>query len=444
MKGTLSLQRLKRAAAVAGVSALVVGGAMLGTTQAHAAAGQIGTGTGLTLSPASGGPGSATTTTPTFSASACPSGDNGSATVAVIDPTTPAGTTDPSAINNQQEGATISPANVPFNGTFSTTLQALVGPSAGINIAAGQQFEVAVQCYTDSQGSLGGVYVQSTFVTVNADGSFTANQAFIQPSTPATTTTLTASGPPDYAGQNITLTAKVTGGTSSPAQGSVLFTNGGLTIAGTAGNPNPAPLTNGVATFTTSFAAAGTESLGAAFQSSNTATWATSNGTLSLSVTNAPTNAIPLTVTVPTAGSFILTVGTTTVPLTITTGLTATGTIPNGQVTVNDTRNTYPGWIVSGQDSVWSGPGTPAATFSGDALNWTPTLGTIVASGVTKGAPSTSGLGTTAQELAAAPHGAPNGYGESDLGAGLTLVIPPTAPAGDYMSNLSITAVQSN
>ena len=39
MKGipTLSLKRLKRAAAVAGVGALLVGGALLGTTQAHAA-----------------------------------------------------------------------------------------------------------------------------------------------------------------------------------------------------------------------------------------------------------------------------------------------------------------------------------------------------------------------------------------------------------------------
>jgi hypothetical protein len=92
MKGTLS-QRLKRAAAVAGVSALVVGGAMLGTTQAHAAVTQFGTGTGLTLTPSSGAAGSATTTKPTFNSTACPAGDNGSATLNVLDPTTPAGTT---------------------------------------------------------------------------------------------------------------------------------------------------------------------------------------------------------------------------------------------------------------------------------------------------------------------------------------------------------------
>src|ERR1700758_2081301 len=68
MKGipTLSLKRLKRTAAVAGVGALLVGGALLGTSQANAAVAQIGTGTGLTLAPATGAAGSAATTTPTF------------------------------------------------------------------------------------------------------------------------------------------------------------------------------------------------------------------------------------------------------------------------------------------------------------------------------------------------------------------------------------------
>src|ERR1700760_1374353 len=92
MKGTLSLQRLKRTAAVAGVGALLAGGALLGTTQAHAAQTQFGTGTGLTLTPASGAAGSAATTKPGFSSAACPAGDNGSATVNAIDPTTTAGT----------------------------------------------------------------------------------------------------------------------------------------------------------------------------------------------------------------------------------------------------------------------------------------------------------------------------------------------------------------
>src|SRR5262249_28333779 len=121
-----------------------------------------------------------------------------------------------------------------------------------------------------------------------------------------------------------------------------------------------------------------------------------------------------------------------------------------GQVSVTDTRNTFPGWVVSGQDSAWTGSGTAAgSTFSGDQLGWTPTLGTTVATGVTAGptvAPKTTGpgLGTTAGVLASVPHGSPTGYGQSDLGATLNLAIPSTAPAGPYSSNLTITAVQTN
>src|SRR5215831_10040779 len=93
MKGipTLSLKRLKRAVLVAGVGALVVGGSVLGTTAAHAAVtpNQLGPAGGLTISPASG---SATTTLWTYQSQACPSGNQGEASILVIDPTSPAGT----------------------------------------------------------------------------------------------------------------------------------------------------------------------------------------------------------------------------------------------------------------------------------------------------------------------------------------------------------------
>ena len=46
--------------------------------------------------------------------------------------------------------------------------------------------------------------------------------------------------------------------------------------------------------------------------------------------------------------------------------------------------------------------------------------------------------------MASAPHGSPNGFGESDLGATLNLAIPASAPAGPYSSNLTITAVTTN
>ena len=163
-------------------------------------------------------------------------------------------------------------------------------------------------------------------------------------------------------------------------------------------------------------------------------------------MTTPPANSgsIPLAVSVPTAGTFTLTVDTTdTVNLTVA-GLTGTGATT--AIGVSDTRNTYPGWSVSGQDGAWTGSGTAAGgTFSGNQLGWQPT-DTALAPGVTLGSAVTAaapGLGTAAV-LASAPHGLGNGYGTSTLGANLTLLIPPTAPAGPYTSGLTVSAVTSN
>ena len=92
MKGipTMGFNRLKRAAVIAGVSALVVAGSLLGTGQAHAST-IWGTQPGaLTFTPSSG---VAATTTPTFNSTACPTGFNGSGHLYFIDPTAAAGTT---------------------------------------------------------------------------------------------------------------------------------------------------------------------------------------------------------------------------------------------------------------------------------------------------------------------------------------------------------------
>ena len=60
---------------------------------------------------------------------------------------------------------------------------------------------------------------------------------------------------------------------------------------------------------------------------------------------------------------------------------------------------------------------------------------------VTAAAP---GLGTTPATLASVHAGLGNGFGTSTLGANLSLVIPPTAPAGPYTSGLTVSAVTSN
>jgi len=149
----------------------------------------------------------------------------------------------------------------------------------------------------------------------------------------------------------------------------------------------------------------------------------------------------PVIVAVPATGIFTLTVATGTVTLTVS-GATAIGVL--NPITVSDTRNTYPGWSVSGQVSDFTGSGTAAGrTMSGNQLGWMPT-GTSLATGVTLGGtvtPGSPGLGSTAAVLAQAFAG--GGVGTSALGANLTLAIPATAAAGPYASTLTVTAVTS-
>ena len=198
----------------------------------------------------------------------------------------------------------------------------------------------------------------------------------------------------------------------------------------------------------------------ATFTSQTPTTWPSNTGTTNLTVVAAPTNAIPLTVTVPTTGTLVLTVNTAGVafgtPTVTSTGLTTSATIPNGNVQVTDTRNNYPGWAVTGQDSAWTGGSPLAGTFSGNQLGWTPTSGTT-AQGVTfgpaviAGTTATGGL-ASAQTLAFAPQGlgnyatsgVGNGYGVTNLGASLSLLIPLTAPPGAYTSTVTFTAIPSH
>ena len=160
-----------------------------------------------------------------------------------------------------------------------------------------------------------------------------------------------------------------------------------------------------------------------------------------LFVTVLPSDTVPLATSVPAVGAFTLTVDTTdTVTLTVSGNNATAGTTP---VTVSDTRNTYPGWSVSGQAADFVGSGTAAgASISGNQLGWTPTTVGPLPQGVTLGAPvapAAPGLGTTPALLASAPAG--GGYGTSTLGANLTLAIPATAAAGSYTGSLTVDAV---
>ena len=254
--------------------------------------------------------------------------------------------------------------------------------------------------------------------------------------------TLTSSDNEPGVGQTVTLTATVHTLDGSQPAGSVQFL-AGLTAIGSPVAVNPVNVLQSVATTTTAFASTGFQPLSAVFTPTNTTGYSPSTATYSEFVVpaGAPvTGSEPLVVSVPASGSFTLTVGTGTVTLTIS-GSSATGVL--NPVTVSDTRNTFPGWSVSGQESDFAGSGTAAGyTISGNQLGWAPTLtsGTSAVLGPAV-APTGPGLGATAATLAYAI--APNGFGTNVLGAILTLAIPPLAAAGPYTGTLTITAVTS-
>jgi hypothetical protein len=126
----------------------------------------------------------------------------------------------------------------------------------------------------------------------------------------------------------------------------------------------------------------------------------------------------------------------------------STATAATTKITVSDTRTTYPGWSVTGQDTTWTGAGTASgSTIPGDQLGWTPASSGTLPHGVTLGSqvtPANPGLGSTPAVLASAHSGNGNGYGTTVLGANLTLIIPVAQQPGSYAANLTISAVDAN
>jgi len=197
----------------------------------------------------------------------------------------------------------------------------------------------------------------------------------------------------------------------------------------------------GVATTTATFTDAIAEPVWALFLPANL-TYATSEGTLSLNLMGTA-GSVLIGVTVPPSGALTVTVipGALTLAEQGTLPVTATGIL--NTVIVDDSRNTYPGWSVSGQQSAFTGSG---GTIAGDELGWVPTAITPLVAGAALGPPvapgtSPNGLGDTAQVLASAPAG--QGFGTNRLSASLTLEIPNLTPAGSYTGSLSITYLTS-
>jgi ABC-type phosphate transport system substrate-binding protein len=254
----------------------------------------------------------------------------------------------------------------------------------------------------------------------------------------STTTTLTASPNPTSPGQTVTLTATESAGDGTNPGGSVQFMVGPSAI-GSPVTVNAA----GVAATTTTFATVGQQFLSATFVPADAESYGSSTADVTVSVAASTVTAgiAPVTVIVPPTGALVVTVASGAVTLTQS-GSDATGVLD--PVTVSDTRNTYPGWSVSGQAADFTGRGAAAgSTISGDQLGWLPT-GAALAAGVTLGSaitPAAPGLGTTAAVLASAPAG--GGFGTSVVGANLTLAIPPVTKAGDYTGSLTVTVVSA-
>jgi hypothetical protein len=412
-------RRLARAAMFVGVACATAGGMVLGAGAAHAA---LGTEPGdVALTPGSG----ATTGTPTWATTvACNTGFQGSAVFRLVLP---------SGATQSISGATNS-VTAAFNGTLLDSIQTI---AEVYGLANGSTSELVVVCYSGASLTGTASPEMDTFLTLSADGSSYSTSSS-PPSATSTTTTLTASPNPATTGQTVTLSATESASDSTNPAGSVQFEVGGTAI----GSP-VAVNSSGVATTTTTFASAGTQALSAVFTPTSTS-YASSTGTFSETVnvaTTSTTGSEPIAVTVPAVGSFTLTVATGTVTLAVNSaGTSAAGAL--NPITVSDTRNTFPGWSVSGQASNFTGSGTAAGqSIAGNQLGWVPT-DTSLATGATLGPTVTGaapGIGTTSAVLASAVPG--GGVGTSALGANLNLIIPASTEAGPYASTLTVTAV---
>ncbi len=429
--------RLRRRAGVLGVVGLAASAGLLTAGSALAGVGaQPGD---LALSPATGA--LTLSPAPTWSTTtACPSGYQTSANmseyltngtfVSLISPTVNSGLTSP------------------FSGTLDGTVGALLN-FAGINATTPGTAEWVIGCWNGPGGTGTGttpvVYEQSVFVSVAA-GATTYTTSATGPVITGTTTTLTASPSPAGTGATVTLSATVEAADSTFQAGTVQFEVGGTDIgspvAVNTGNVNVP------ATTTTTFSSPGTEALSAVYTPTSNS-YSGSTGTYnrlvqtagSLPATGSP---VPITLTVSPTGSLEVSVVNTAVPLTENAiGTVAVGTM--GNVTVTDSRNSYPGWSVSGQEASFTGSGT-ATGFSipGDQLGWKPEAVGTLGAGVTLGptvAPGTNpgGLGDTGGVLFSATPGAPNGFGTNEANAALTLDIPAGQVAGSYAGSLTIT-----
>ena len=242
MRGVVTFApvRVRRAAVLAGVGALVAAGSVLGGASAHAAtvvvpASDLGNGLGaVTASPASG----PTSGAVAWSSPACPSTAAGSAELKLVDPLHPTA----SQVLLGRSSSVSSPFTISESGS-STLNVALLGLADNIG---GDTAEVVVECFPGSVLGGGGVYTDDAFVSFSAD----ENTYQVVPSPVGVT--LTASANPATSGQPVTLTA-----TESPASatGKIQFEENGRRLG------RPVKIAGGTATIKAVFCTRSTETV---------------------------------------------------------------------------------------------------------------------------------------------------------------------------------------
>jgi len=365
----------------------------------------------------------------------CPSGFQGSAVLFSLD-------------SSSSPVDSLSPTNTSGLGAAGISGNIQFPMSAVAGDLTNNPFEIALACYTSTTGTGPFELVQTTTVTISPDGStYTSGAAAAAASTSVSLATVPAGVTSVNSGSSVTFEATVSASDSTHPAGSVQFAVNGST-SGIA----PVSVAAGATTadFTTSFSVTSptTENVTAVFTPTNTTSYNTSPASNTVSVTVQPTGAITATnspiavsVTVGATGTFAVTVE-PPASVALTGGpSTFTGTMPTVQV--DDTRNSTPGWSVSGQESTFTSSGS--ATISASQLGWAPAAVTSPVSGVTVDGPVAPGTvpGLAAvTELAHAVAGGGFGAGQQ-FNAMLTLDVPGTTPPGTYTGQLSITAVQS-
>jgi hypothetical protein len=272
----------------------------------------------------------------------------------------------------------------------------------------------------------------------------------------ATTTTLTITSATVRTGTSVTLKATVS---PTAAAGTVQFFKGGTslgTVTVASGkatkvvDTNSSPLAPGTYSFTAVFTPTNSTAYTGSTSSAVTLKVLPAAGggtTPTTTITPSTHGSETITQNVPANGKFKLTVesgATVTMHAPVRSGDNETSTGTLVPVTVTDTRNTVPGWTVSGHVSAFTGTGNASGhTIPAKDLGWAPSIASqsvgqdaTAGSAVTAG--TTPGLGAPSSWANAASG---VGLGTASLAAGLTLTVPYTTKPGVYTATFTVTAI---